>query len=170
MYCLLARLDAKHVGKWNSQIKMRQKVPLSEMIEFLEIEAAEIVAPTSDRPRFAAAAPRNKNKAANKARRAHVMLAVKDEPKPIQSKRCAQCGNEHMTFQCKTFLALSVQDRIKKIKSAKHCFKCLNKHGADAPCNFRSCKHCEKDHNDMLCLQFDNQKKEQAKQPTPSDE
>lgn len=98
------------------------------------------------------------------------MVTVKDEPKRAQLKKCAQCGNDHLTFLCKTFLALSVQDRIKKIKGAKHCIKCLNKHGKEAPCNFRACKHCEKEHNDMLCLQFANGKKEQAAQATSQDE
>lgn len=171
MYCLLARLDGKHVGKWNSQIKMRQRVPLSEMIEFLEIEAAEIVAPTSDRPRFTAAVQKHKNKAANKAgKKAHVMLAVNDGSKPTQLKKCAQCGRDHLTYTCPTFLALSVQDRIKKIKGTKYCLKCLNKHGKDATCNFRPCKHCNRDHNDILCLQFENTKKEPENKPAPSDE
>lgn len=169
MYCLLARLDAKQIGKWNGQIKMRQRVPLSEMMEFLEVQAAEIVASTTDRPRFVPSAPKNKF-AGKKGKKAHVMVTVNDEPKKVQQKKCAQCGNDHLTFFCKTFLALSVQDRIKTIRAAKHCFRCLNKHGKDTPCNFRVCKHCEKEHNDILCLQFENKKKEQANQPASQDE
>lgn len=164
MYCLLARLDGRHIGKWNDQIKMRQKIPLSELIEFLEVQAAEIITANGDRPRTAYQPPKNKF-ARKGAKKAHVMVTVSDEPKRAQLK-CAQCGNNHMTFSCRTFLALSVQDRIKKIKGAKHCFKCLNRHENGEQCTFRPCKYCEKDHNDLLCLKNDKNKNvHREKQP-----
>lgn len=163
MYCLLARLNSHFIGKWNDQIKKRQRIPLSEMMEFLEIQAAEVVAASDDRPRMMHQDAKNKRQ--NKGKKvAHVMLAVNSEPKNAQQK-CAQCGNTHLTFACKTFLSLPVSDRIKKIKSAKHCIKCLNKHANAEQCTFGPCKHCSKEHNNLLCLQHDRENREEPAKP-----
>lgn len=168
MYCLLARLDSHFIGKWNDQIKKRQKIPLSELMEFLEIQAAEIVAASTDRPRMMHQNPKNKHQQKQR-KSAHVMLAVSNDSKNAQSK-CAQCGNTHSTFLCKTFLSLPVPERIKKIQAAKHCIKCLNKHAGGEKCTFGPCKHCTKGHNNLLCLQHEKDKQAESAKPTVSQE
>lgn len=85
-----------------------------------------------------------------------------DSKKPQQ--KCAQCGNNHLTFTCKTFIALPVSDRLNKIRAAKHCVKCLNRHTKGEQCTFGPCKHCQKEHNHMLCLQHGKEKREQPAQ------
>lgn len=160
MYNLLARLDSRSIAKWNDQIKKRQKIPLSELMEFLEVQAAEIVAESTDRPRMAYQNPKNKF-VRKENKRAHVMLTVNNEPSKPPLK-CAQCGNNHLTFTCKTFRSLPVSDRIKKIKTAKHCLKCLNRHENGQQCNFGPCKYCSKDHNYYLCFQHEKEMREQS--------
>lgn len=168
MYCLLARLDSHFIGKWNDQIKKRQKIPLSELMEFLEIQAAEVVAASTDRPRMMHQNP--KNRPQQKQRKsANVMLAVTNDSKNAQSK-CAQCGNTHSTFLCKTFLSLPVSERIKKIQAAKHCIKCLNKHAGGEKCTFGPCRHCTKGHNNLLCLQHEKEKQAESAKSTVSQE
>lgn len=118
MFCLLSRLDIRHVGKWNDQIKMRQKIKLSELIEFLKVQAAEIISSTKEVPRNAF----SKNKMQKrKPKQTNVMVTLEDDKK--SARKCAQCGNGHLTFTCKTFLALLIADRIKAIKGAKYCLK-----------------------------------------------
>lgn len=166
MYCLLARMDSHFIGKWNDQIKKRQRIPLSELMEFLEIQAAEIVAATNDRPRMAQQVSRNKPAKKGK-KSAHVMLTVSNDSKNTEQK-CAQCGNAHLTFGCKTFLALPVSERIKKIKAAKHCIKCMNKHVSGEQCTFKPCRYCTKAHNNLLCLQHEKEVQNEAETQTVS--
>lgn len=138
MNCLIERLDNFSVRKWTDQIKKREKIPLSELLEFLEIQASErlLKRPEPTKPQHKKAQPRPR-----------VMVAT-------QSKKdaCIICGtdNTHPIYLCPTFRKLTVQARIGKISDAKHCLRCLRKHPGEK-CTFRMCRTCDSNHNDMLC-------------------
>lgn len=158
MFCLTSRLDAYSVRKWNDQIKKRQRVPLSELLEFLEVQASEAALP-NDRPNHGDHLKQNKPK----PKRANVMVTVKE-------RKCLQCRGEHPLFLCKTYMALNIKEKIKKAKDAKYCLKCLNLHENQDECKFRNCKYCDKPHNDLICYQQHNkkEKEERAASSVPS--
>ncbi|XP_055590680.1 uncharacterized protein LOC129742764 [Uranotaenia lowii] len=72
------------------------------------------------------------------------------EQKPIE---CAVCKKlNHRARECKTFQALSVEDRWKRVKDFGLCFTCLFGHGR-RPCkNTKRCdvNGCEKRHHPLL--------------------
>lgn len=156
---LTTKLDRTTHKKWLDQVKLRQGVPLQELIEFLKIEASENLPLQQkggyhqkyDRPRPHGAA---------------VLSTVTqndtvDTPRDQTTKeKCPQCGAYHPLFLCRTFGKLSVKDRIGKVKSFKICFRCLGKHGHSSECKFGMCPVCTNDHNSMLCYKKEKQRKE----------
>jgi len=135
MYCLVSRLDSHTLKKWQDQVKKRQGVKINELLDFLEVEAQELASVTNVRPQI-------KPKVKGPKAKPNVMLVTKN-------LGCAGCNEEHPTFNCPTFLALSIKARIKKVRENKLCLKCLRK--AHKECSFRNCKICNQPHNDLLC-------------------
>lgn len=151
MFILTSRLDNQSLRKWNDQIKKRQRIPLSELIEFLDVQAAERVAIGTEPKRFDQRPSTQKFKK-SKVKKANVMLTTKES-------RCIQCKMDHPVYQCKTFLALDVKDRIKKVRQGKNCLSCFNTHSRKDECSFRNCKYCSQPHNDLLCYQREKELK-----------
>lgn len=126
MYNLLSRLDGDSYKKWSDQVKKRELIPLSELLEFLKVQASEcLVVPHAnikhDRKMNE---PKNKK---NIKEKAHVHVAIIDH-------KCVKCeSDEHHTFQCKAFKELPVKERIKCIqrrKIATAVSKCTKKGNA----------------------------------------
>lgn len=152
IFVLTSRLDSQSLRKWSDQIKKRQRIPLSELIEFLDVQAAERVACSTEPRRIEhkASAPKSKK---SKQKKVNVMVTTKES-------KCIQCkSSDHPVYQCKTFLALEVKDRIKKIRQGKHCLRCFNTHSDKEECSFRNCKYCSQAHNNLLCYQHENELK-----------
>lgn len=160
-YSLTSKLDRTTHKKWLDQIKLRQNVPLNELIEFLEIEASEnLPGPSRGQP---APEQRRPNRFRQKPAAVLTTVAGKESPpggKAGNTPRCPQCNGMHELYLCGTFKKLSVKDRIGKMKGFKICFRCLRKHEHPADCKFGMCPTCQKDHNSLLCYQREGQKKE----------
>lgn len=154
IYCLVSRLDLHTSKKWKDQVKKRQGIKISELIEFLEVEAQEASNPSRQKPK---PPPKPVKKKAN------VMVAT------VNQRKCPNCGGEHAIFNCKAFLALAVQDRIKKVRELKICLRCLKTHDGKADCNF-SCKTCQQPHNNLVCYMKEKEyKKKEEEQDKPPD-
>jgi len=73
--------------------------------------------------------------------------------------KCFNCAGAHTIYRCPSFLALSVNDRIKKIDALKLCKICLRSH-PNIKCQSRRCAKCSRPHNSLLHLmKADNLKK-----------
>lgn len=160
MFNLKSRLDKVTLRKWMDQVKLRQDVKLQEMLEFLEVEAAECLSsePEKMRPTISKWSQKRNRKQFNRS--ATTMLIT-------EAIKCAQCNNGHQLFQCATFKALPTAERIKKVKASKLCIKCLKEHQHPADCKFGACPTCTKEHNSLLCLKREQLKKsnEQSEKP-----
>lgn len=157
MYNLLSKLDTDTYRKWNDQIKKREKIPLSELLEFLEVQASENLAAPPEHVRERKVFKDN----GKKGERAHVHVAIKEH-------KCVKCElDDHHTFQCKMFKGLPVKERIKCIQKAKNCISCFKKH-EPRQCSFKPCRYCKKGHNDLLCLQHEKEvQPEEKKEAEP---
>jgi len=76
---------------------------------------------------------------------------------PCFDKKLFQCGicssNSHKTTSCSKLLQLTVEDRWKKVKEKKLCFKCLNRGHNVRDCRSKSVCHiddCGRDHHNTL--------------------
>lgn len=67
-----------------------------------------------------------------------------------QRNTCSLCKGQHVLFSCKSFLDLSVQDRIARIKQLKLCFTCLKTDHMSTECKSSHCSRCDKFHNTLL--------------------
>lgn len=152
IFNLKARLDKITLRKWMDQVKLRQDVKLSELLEFIECQAAECLPSEAEKTR---PHPYESNKKFKKNKMKHATSMV-----VTTAAKCKQCGGDHPIYRCPTFKALSVPDRIKKIKASKLCIRCLQDHQHPADCKFGACPTCAKDHNSLLCLKKDQPKKE----------
>lgn len=179
-YKLKGRLDRATYTKWLDQEKLRTGVPLTELLEFIEIEAEECMPRDVPHRRFN---KQQQNK--QPARCARVMAIAVDEPpakaqpaanpsrphfkqaanKPQKSDNCPQCKSPmHRLYECPTFLKLNITDRNTKQKLHGVCRRCLNKHQDPNDCKFGVCPRCKKDHNILLCFM----KERKSANPTPN--
>lgn len=149
---LTSKLDRATHKKWLDQVKLRQNVPLEELIDFLEIEAGEnLPMPgksqrTYDPKRYQK--PRYQPPAILTTVANH---EATHQGSPQAVNRCPQCRGNHVLFLCPIFKKLKVKDRIIKVRGFKHCFRCLLKHNQPSDCKFGMCPVCTKDHNSLLC-------------------
>lgn len=164
-YNIKSRLDRATYNKWLDLVKFRQNVPITELLDFLEIEAGEHVPRAMERVHRTNVTHKTFNKG-NRKHPAAFMVTTKpnNNQKPEQSaqayasqpsysdNRCQQCKGQHELYRCPTFLALKVEDRIKKQRAFKVCSRCLRKHQHPADCKFGSCPVCKRDHNRLLCF------------------
>lgn len=80
----------------------------------------------------------------NKSRTASTALTITTDI------TCFICNLKHTIYKCPTFLALSINDRIKKVNELKLCKLCLRKHDFKKRCLSRNCFKCSKAHNTLL--------------------
>lgn len=164
-YSLTSKLDRVTHKKWLDQVKLRQNVKLEELVEFLEVEASEIL-PMPVRA-FQQYENRGRHQQRGRNQPAAILAAVAPEPAPINAgvrheNRCPQCKGPHALFSCHTFKKLKVKDRINKVRGYKVCWRCLNKHNEPSDCKFGMCPICTKDHNSLLCYTKEKQNNNQA--------
>lgn len=156
-FCLISRLDQYSLRKWNDQVKKRQRIELSELLDFLEVQGSERISMQPDQPNPSKVTNKSqKNKAKNKA--GTVLINMPEA-------KCIQCAADHLVFQCKIFKKLDIKDRIKLVRQHKHCLKCLQKHDGKE-CTFKDCKYCDKPHNHLLCYKAPQNKAQQIEEPS----
>lgn len=74
------------------------------------------------------------------------VFAISEKP----SIKCLMCNGSHYLNLCKTFIAMSVHDRLDFVKAKKLCFNCLHGNHCNSKCKRNSlCKQCIK--NIMIC-------------------
>lgn len=61
------------------------------------------------------------------------------------------CGGEHQLFGCVTFKKLPVDQRIGKVRQLRVCEKCLKPRCHVDRCKLGPCRHCQGNHNGLLC-------------------
>lgn len=148
MFNLKSRLDHQTLRKWMDQVKLRQSVKLDELLDFLELEAAECLPTEAEKSRPKVIPPERKP---FKKYPANAMV--------VTENRCGQCNGEHPIFRCNTFLALTVNDRLKKVRELKVCIQCLKSH-ISGECKFGPCPTCNKNHNSLLCFKREKDRKQ----------
>lgn len=148
-YNLKAKLDQTTCLKWLDQVKLRQDVPLTEMLEFLEVEAGESVGHSRD-----IHVRQFNSKQRNKKGRSAATMTISAGDGEQKASKCVHCkGIAHPLYLCPTFMALPVSERIKRARAYQLCYRCLRKHDKQSDCRFSPCPVCQKEHNSILCYQ-----------------
>ncbi|VEN50686.1 unnamed protein product [Callosobruchus maculatus] len=64
--------------------------------------------------------------------------------------KCNYCKKDHTIYKCSEFLALSVDERIKKVQSLNLCLNCLLTGHDASKCRLNTCSVCKHKHNTLL--------------------
>lgn len=159
-YHITKKLDMLTHKKWLDQVKLRQNVPLVEIIEFLEVEATENL-PSAQHQQIRRDIRRPQRQ---RNQGAAILAAVAVKPAARTNSDCPQCKGNHPLFLCRIFRKMAVKDRIGRVKGFKLCMRCLRNHEHPADCKFGVCPTCNKDHNGMLCFTKEKQMNEPGAQ------
>nr|XP_049702276.1 uncharacterized protein LOC126055742 [Helicoverpa armigera] len=68
----------------------------------------------------------------------------------ITTIKCPLCNNGHGLYNCKRFLEMSSEQKLKTVKELKVCMNCLFSHNGN-PCKSpQTCRKCSKKHNTII--------------------
>lgn len=136
IYHVTSKLDPVTITEWENTLKTPSDIPkFTELIKFLDkrCQTLETVANTSFTDPVSA----------KPAKVANVAQASKNV--------CSICSKNHSVYQCDTFLKLSVDERIERVKSKNMCLNCLKIGHRIYECkNSHTCKTCTKKHHTLL--------------------
>lgn len=155
-FMIVTKVDDNTRRAWKQEIGRRQQVPLSELLEFLEVRAMEIQPTQGDRLRQMFASNSEKKNKERPKRMFHVAQGM-----------CANCNENHPLYRCKKLLDMKAKDRTEVIKRLNLCFRCLGSHERDQ-CKFNECPTCKGPHNSLLCYKREKERL-QAKRNNEND-
>ena len=140
---LLGRNSLQLWAEFTSDIS--KPPPLSAFLRFLDrrIDATQTLMNTNQCSNIAATAPKAKTAPKPKPR----VLYMKETP----SDSCPACDGEHSVYQCSSFKALSVNQRLNLARKKHLCFNCLGRgHSLEACPSKRSCRACGAKHHTFI--------------------
>ncbi|XP_011859396.1 PREDICTED: uncharacterized protein LOC105556895 [Vollenhovia emeryi] len=122
VHIVTSNLDMKSIKEWENSIESTRVPTFEELIEFLKKGARRW-------RRF------QRSKGCNVA---------------ATKFKCSYCQGDHSVYSCKDFKGLSVDERVKYIKSKGWCLNCLKGKHMARDCSLDGCKTCSKRHNSLL--------------------
>lgn len=63
---------------------------------------------------------------------------------------CPKCANQHGLYNCKEFLCLSPEEKLKSVDDLDVCKNCLFSHNNKQCTSKKTCKHCNEPHSSIL--------------------
>lgn len=63
---------------------------------------------------------------------------------------CKVCGGNYLTFQCKTLIKKTIEERTTLVKEKRLCLNCLNLGHIAKECKSSPCRKCMKKHHTLL--------------------
>lgn len=151
IYIIEKNLDSATRRRWEEHFENKDNVTTTTMIEFLQRQSQLLrrsaSAGDTDGLRSDACEKENSNKqrVSTTRSRSKATLAT-----TTQERKCYLCQGQHLIYNYKKFLGLTVEDRIKEIKRLKLCLNCFRSDHYSRICRYSSCKECGERHN-TLC-------------------
>ncbi|XP_017484693.1 PREDICTED: uncharacterized protein LOC108373331, partial [Rhagoletis zephyria] len=144
IFILLNKLDAETRHNWFEHVGSRTSITIEEFLKFL---GARFIHLESNELHTTGVTVRNTSV------RSHVTAAT-------SGSSCAFCNGQHNIAKCTDFMAASISDRRKQVRSKSICFNCL-KAGhrvKDCKSNF-SCRTCHAKYHTLLHESTDKESK-----------
>lgn len=169
VYMVKQKLDVESRKQWQLQTSSTEYPKYDEMMEFLNKRCLMLESIQKPKEVPDSKSSYQDNKAFNsgsskfKTRTSHSLATE------VKKEDCQLCSEKHRLFYCPSFLKLTPQQRVAKVRELKVCVKCLSQHIGE--CSLKgSCRICSKDsHNTLLHVEkdTDSEKKEDTKQKIP---
>lgn len=141
IYILSSKLDELTLREWQSSLTTTNLPSFRQFLEFLSHRCEVLEA--SGKGDAASSKTITTRSKLNAKRQSTCVATV--------STKCVFCRGEYLIYYCKSFLALTIPQRISEIKKRKICINCIrsNSHQADS-CISGNCKICNSKHNTLL--------------------
>ncbi|XP_011883491.1 PREDICTED: uncharacterized protein LOC105570682, partial [Vollenhovia emeryi] len=140
VHIVTSKLDMKSIKEWENSIESTRVPTFEELIEFLKkrCQTLEAVSKVGRSNRA------NANSLQDNVQRSKGCNVATTKFK------CSYCQGGHSVYSCKDFKGLSVDERVKYIKSKGWCLNCLKGKHMARDCSLDGCKTCSKRHNSLL--------------------
>lgn len=151
VHLVSTKLDANTSFEWEKQTNNcpHDKITFEYFLEFLRCQANLLETCEQNKG--------HKYHNYNKQEKVHTLTTTANNKKQIKLKRCLVCNsNDHVIYYCDTFLSLSPEERVNKVKSLNLCLNCLRTGHKLSNCQLSSCRNCGQNHNSLLCQRAKN--------------
>ncbi|XP_011877569.1 PREDICTED: uncharacterized protein LOC105567357, partial [Vollenhovia emeryi] len=140
VHIVTSKLDMKSIKEWENSIESTRVPTFEELIEFLKkrCQTLEAVSKVGRSNRA------NANSLQDNVQRSKGCNVAATKFK------CSYCQGDHSVYSCTDFKSLSVDERVKYIKSKGWCLNCLKGKHMARDCSLDGCKTCSKRHNSLL--------------------
>ncbi|KAI5639093.1 hypothetical protein NE865_08293 [Phthorimaea operculella] len=91
----------------------------------------------------------NNNNNTNRFQNVNAMVSANNQ-KPSGSYLCIICNGNHRIYDCSTFKAKSIQDKLSLVAKYKLCSNCLRQGHPVSECHMGPCRQCSEKHNTIL--------------------
>ncbi|CAL8134640.1 unnamed protein product [Orchesella dallaii] len=138
VYTVVDKLDNSTKREWAKSLTGADMPTFQELLDFLEnhIRGLHISASKSSQPHDSGG------------------VATRAAHHSSTNGKCPCCEQAHAIYQCPTFKALSISERVELVKLKHLCFNCLSpKHGVSTCESKHTCRTCHKKHNSLLHLE-----------------
>ncbi|XP_011858178.1 PREDICTED: uncharacterized protein LOC105555746 [Vollenhovia emeryi] len=140
IHVISGKLDIRTIKEWENSIESTRVPAFDELVEFLKkrcqtLEAVAKIGKGSKVDSSAQSGNASRIKGCNVA---------------ATKLQCSCCQGNHSIYACKEFKGLSVDERVRHIKSKGLCLNCLKSKHMVKDCASGGCKTCNKRHNSLL--------------------
>ncbi|XP_055308058.1 uncharacterized protein LOC129572158 [Sitodiplosis mosellana] len=163
VHVLISRMPPRTLQAWEDQRDHQEMPELEEVMSFLAQRARSAL---NQEPSTSASneGQHNSNQnSQNQASNSGRYTSTKPKQKFAQQAKddsskgvsCNNCQQPHPMHRCARFQALSVQERVKRVRALNLCSNCFstNHRAGSLSCKAGPCKRCNKgaNHNTLLC-------------------
>ncbi|XP_058810943.1 uncharacterized protein LOC131675815 [Topomyia yanbarensis] len=146
VHLLAAALDKETRRRWESTVRQGELPSYNQLLEFLKEQCFILERCDSLNPKQPTIQPKPTTKLSQKS---YVAAASEHDSKP--EYKCDFCGKGHQNFTCSEFKALSMQQRLAKVRERNVCFNCLRKGHQSKDCpSDRTCSKYKRHHHSLL--------------------
>lgn len=152
IYLIERKLDRTTRRRWEEHIEDKEIVVTSTIMEFLQkhCQLLRRSAVNYEMGKSRSNEGERDNSSRQRGPSARLRKSASALAVTTQERKCYLCQGQHLIYGCKTFLNLSIEDRIKEMKRLKLCLNCLRPDHFARICRSSFCKECGERHN-TLC-------------------
>lgn len=154
---IMTKLDEESRFDWKKHIGRRDKIKVSNLIEFLELKAIDLQPNQGDHLSQMLKGEKGCQRK---------IFQINEKSSHKGKKECPLCKGDHYIWHCSKLKKECAKVRTDIIRTLKVCFKCLLKHEIGL-CSKEDCPYCGGPHNVLLCFKKERDQQRSKYQVRP---
>ncbi|KAH9637209.1 hypothetical protein HF086_016231 [Spodoptera exigua] len=168
VHILMQKLDADTCQSFKESMEKPKEMPsLNELLKFIETKFMSMESGANpNRPRNSNSQQQNTQPktvhnatySKPKAQQQTSPGGAKNMPRTYHNKQtshhsfitCPKCNKQHGLYNCREFLSMSPDERLKTANNLHVCLNCLFSHNGEKMHVGKRCKHCDESHSSIL--------------------